>query len=89
MRHPHILRLFGWFDDEKKIYLILEFAAKGKALIVKHLLAKIVLLIVMCVWEWGRKSEMCPLITDKIRALIGRANFARLTDFAPALTLRQ
>ena len=31
MRHPHILRLFGWFDDEKKIYLILEFAAKGKA----------------------------------------------------------
>jgi len=30
MRHPHILRLFGWFDDEKKIYLILEFAAKGE-----------------------------------------------------------
>lgn len=31
MRHPHILRLFGWFHDPKKIYLILEFAAKGNA----------------------------------------------------------
>lgn len=30
MRHPHILRLFGWFHDPKKIYLILEFAAKGE-----------------------------------------------------------
>ena len=29
LRHPHILRLFGWWHDEKKIYLILEFAGKG------------------------------------------------------------
>ena len=49
----------------------------------------IFLLIIMCVWEWGRTIEKCQLITDKIRTLIGRANFARLTDFAPALTLRQ
>ena len=30
LRHPHILRLFGWWHDEKKIYLILEYAGKGK-----------------------------------------------------------
>ena len=30
LRHPHILRLFGWWHDEKKIYLVLEFAGKGQ-----------------------------------------------------------
>merc|ERR1712109_153343 len=30
LRHPHILRLFGYFWDKDKIYLILEFAAKGE-----------------------------------------------------------
>jgi len=30
LRHPHILRLFGWWHDEKKIYLILEYAGKGE-----------------------------------------------------------
>jgi len=30
MRHPHILRLFGYFWDETRIYLILEFAARGE-----------------------------------------------------------
>jgi len=30
LRHPHILRLFGWFHDEKKIFLVLEYAAQGE-----------------------------------------------------------
>ncbi|OMJ29736.1 Serine/threonine-protein kinase ark1 [Smittium culicis] len=30
LRHPNILRLYGYFHDEKKIYLILEFAAQGE-----------------------------------------------------------
>ncbi|GJP42793.1 hypothetical protein CLOM_g2324 [Closterium sp. NIES-68] len=30
LRHPHILRLFGFFYDEKRVYLILEFAAGGE-----------------------------------------------------------
>ena len=30
LRNPHILRLFGWWHDEKKIYLVLEFAGKGE-----------------------------------------------------------
>lgn len=30
LRHPHILQLFTYFHDEKKIYLVLEFAAKGE-----------------------------------------------------------
>ena len=30
LRHPNILRLFGWWHDEKKIYLVLEFAGKGE-----------------------------------------------------------
>jgi len=30
MRHPSILRLFGYFHDSDKIYLILEFAAMGE-----------------------------------------------------------
>ena len=29
-RHPNILRLFGYFYDENKIYLILEFAPRGE-----------------------------------------------------------
>ncbi|KAJ2778591.1 spindle assembly checkpoint kinase [Coemansia javaensis] len=30
LRHPHILRLYGYFHDEKRIYLILEYAARGE-----------------------------------------------------------
>lgn len=29
-RHPHILRLYGYFYDEARVYLILEFAPKGE-----------------------------------------------------------
>lgn len=29
-RHPHILRLYNYFDDEKRIYLILEYAERGE-----------------------------------------------------------
>ena len=28
LRHPNILRLFGYFYDECRVYLILEFAPK-------------------------------------------------------------
>jgi len=30
LRHNHILRLFGYFYDESRVYLILEFAPKGE-----------------------------------------------------------
>ncbi len=30
LRHPHILRLYGFFHDEKRIFLMLEFAGKGE-----------------------------------------------------------
>ena len=30
LRHPNILRLFGYFYDEERVYLILEFAARGE-----------------------------------------------------------
>jgi len=30
LRHPHILRLFGYFHDDSKIYLILENAPRGE-----------------------------------------------------------
>ncbi len=29
-RHPNILRLYGYFYDNSRVYLILEFAAKGE-----------------------------------------------------------
>ncbi|KAL1516620.1 hypothetical protein ABEB36_000507 [Hypothenemus hampei] len=29
LRHPNILRLFGYFHDESRVYLILEYAPKG------------------------------------------------------------
>ena len=29
-RHPNILRLYGYFHDSKRIFLVLEFAAKGE-----------------------------------------------------------
>lgn len=30
LRHPNILRLYGYFYDAKRVYLILEYAAKGE-----------------------------------------------------------
>mmetsp|Transcript_27065 Transcript_27065/g.44153 ORF Transcript_27065/g.44153 Transcript_27065/m.44153 type:complete len:291 (-) Transcript_27065:107-979(-) len=30
LRHPHVLRLYGYFWDEKRIYLIVEYCAKGE-----------------------------------------------------------
>lgn len=30
LRHPNILRLYGYFYDKEKVYLILEYAAKGE-----------------------------------------------------------
>ncbi|KAF2475669.1 serine/threonine-protein kinase-like protein [Lindgomyces ingoldianus] len=35
LAHPNVLRLFGYFHDAKRIFLILEFAAKGE--LYKHL----------------------------------------------------
>jgi len=30
VRHPHILRMYGYFYDETRVYLILEYAPKGE-----------------------------------------------------------
>lgn len=30
LKHPNILRMYGFFTDEKKVYLILEFAPGGE-----------------------------------------------------------
>uniref|UniRef100_A0A6G4ZXY8 Aurora kinase n=1 Tax=Rhipicephalus microplus TaxID=6941 RepID=A0A6G4ZXY8_RHIMP len=30
LRHPHILRLYGYFHDDARVYLILEYAPKGE-----------------------------------------------------------
>ncbi|KAM7472124.1 hypothetical protein LguiA_010307 [Lonicera macranthoides] len=30
LRHPNVLRLFGWFHDDERIYLILEYAHGGE-----------------------------------------------------------
>ncbi|MES1920926.1 hypothetical protein MHBO_002533 [Bonamia ostreae] len=30
LKHPNILRLYGYFYDEKRVYLILEYAAQGE-----------------------------------------------------------
>jgi len=30
LRHPHVLRMFGYFYDETRVYLILEFAPRGE-----------------------------------------------------------
>lgn len=35
LRHPNILRLLTWFHDERRIYLVVEFAAGGE--LYKHL----------------------------------------------------
>ena len=29
-RHPHILRMYGYFYDSTRVYLILEYAPKGE-----------------------------------------------------------
>lgn len=29
-RHPNILRLYGYFHDEQRVYLILEYAPNGE-----------------------------------------------------------
>ena len=30
LRHPNVLRMFGYFYDETRVYLILEFAPRGE-----------------------------------------------------------
>lgn len=30
LRHPNILRLYGWFHDDERIFLILEYAHGGE-----------------------------------------------------------
>jgi serine/threonine protein kinase len=30
LKHPNILRMYGWFHDESRIYIILEFACNGE-----------------------------------------------------------
>ncbi|KAK6920238.1 Protein kinase domain [Dillenia turbinata] len=30
LRHPNVLRLFGWFDDDDRVFLILEYAHGGE-----------------------------------------------------------
>lgn len=30
LRHPNVLRLYGWFHDDEKIFLILEYAFGGE-----------------------------------------------------------
>ncbi|KXJ73311.1 aurora kinase B [Aedes albopictus] len=37
LKHPHILRLYTWFHDERRIYLALELASQGE--LYKHLKA--------------------------------------------------
>lgn len=32
LRHPNILRMYGYFHDEQRVYLILEYAPKGKSI---------------------------------------------------------
>lgn len=30
LRHPNILRLYGWFHDAERIFMILEYAHRGE-----------------------------------------------------------
>ena len=30
IRHPHILRLYTYFEDDKRVFIVLEFAPKGE-----------------------------------------------------------
>lgn len=48
LRHPNILRMYGYFHDESRVYLILEYAPKGKANLLIFYLIKNVLLIKIC-----------------------------------------
>lgn len=34
LRHQNILRMYGYFHDEQRVYLILEYAPKGKAVLI-------------------------------------------------------
>jgi len=38
LRHPNILRMYGYFFDETRVYLILEYASKGE--MYKYLMAQ-------------------------------------------------
>ncbi|KAI5730511.1 hypothetical protein M8J76_014552 [Diaphorina citri] len=38
LRHPHILRMFGYFHDDTRVYMILEYAPRGE--LFKHLQAQ-------------------------------------------------
>jgi aurora kinase len=49
--HPNILRMYGYFHDSKRIFLMLEFAAKGE--LYKQLIKK-------GRFSERRSSRVCP-----------------------------
>lgn len=45
LRHPNILRMYGYFHDEHRVYLILEYAPKGKILNILFYVVTLILLL--------------------------------------------
>ena len=46
LRHPHVLRMFGYFYDETRVYLILEFAPRGEMYKVRPFMKLICFLLI-------------------------------------------
>lgn len=59
LRHPHVLRMFGYFYDETRVYLILEFAPRGEMYKVSPLVLKLIYLFLI---DEKKNTYLCTLL---------------------------
>lgn len=88
LRHPNILRLYGYFYDEKRVYLILEYAPQGELYKIlrqqtkleEHLASKYIRQMALALQYLHRKHVIHRDIKPE-NILLGLNGEAKIADF--------
>jgi aurora kinase len=75
-RHPHVLRLFTYFHDSKRIILALEFANKGE--LFKHLQR-----------EGKFDDKRSSRVSFRVSGFLRTESYLRSDEACPCSTLRK
>eukprot|EP00916_Digyalum_oweni_P002586 GHVL01004711.1.p1 GENE.GHVL01004711.1~~GHVL01004711.1.p1 ORF type:complete len:606 (+),score=72.05 GHVL01004711.1:2918-4735(+) len=96
LRHPNILRLYGWFEDKKRIYLVLEYCPDGE---LYHFLNKqkclsegrtaFYLEQLMCALEYCHSKNVMHRDLKPENLLIGENHRIKLADFGWSVHSRE